>query len=71
MSEGCDDKLMSIRKLQMRHYWLLNFNTPCAKAGFCCDCKSPEWICRITTIIERKPRQTNLRVLIVNEEMGL
>jgi hypothetical protein len=49
----------------------LNFNTPCAKTGFCCDCKSPERICRITTIIERKPRQTDLRVLVVNEEMGL
>jgi hypothetical protein len=49
----------------------LNFNTPCAKTGFCCDCNSPERICRITTIIDRKPRQTDLRVLVVNEEMGL
>jgi len=49
----------------------LNFNTPCAKTGFCCDCNSPERICRITTIIDRKPRQTDLRVLVVNEDMGL
>jgi hypothetical protein len=49
----------------------LNFNTPCAKTGFCCDCNSPERICRITTIIDRKPRQTDLRVLVVNAEMGL
>jgi hypothetical protein len=49
----------------------LNFNTPCAKTGFCCDCNSPERICRVTTIIDRKPRQTDLRVLVVNEEMGL
>jgi L-lactate utilization protein LutB len=48
----------------------LNFNTPCAKTGFCCDCNSPERICRITTIIDRKPRQTDLRVLVVNEELG-
>jgi hypothetical protein len=49
----------------------LSFNTPCAKTGFCCDCNSPERICRITTIIDRKPRQTDLRVLVVNAEMGL
>jgi hypothetical protein len=49
----------------------LNFNTPCAKTGFCCDCNSPDRICRITTIIDRKPRRTDVHVLVVNEEMGL
>lgn len=49
----------------------LNFNTPCAKTGFCSDCGSPDRICRITTILDRKPRMTDLRVLVVNEEMGL
>lgn len=49
----------------------LNFNTPCAQTGFCCDCNSPDRICRITTVIDRKPRQTDLRVLVVNEDMGL
>lgn len=49
----------------------LGFKTPCAQTGFCCDCNSPDRICRITTIIDRKPRQTDLRVLVVNENMGL
>ena len=49
----------------------LNYNTPCAKTGFCCDCNSPDRICRITTVIDRKPRLTDLHVLVVNEEMGL
>ena len=49
----------------------LNFNTPCATTGFCSDCNSPDRICRITTIIDRKPRQTDIRVLVVNAEMGL
>lgn len=49
----------------------LNFNTPCAKTGFCCDCNSPDRICRITTVIDRKPRLTDVHVLVVNEEMGL
>jgi hypothetical protein len=49
----------------------LNYNTPCAKTGFCCDCNSPDRLCRVTTIIDRKPRLTDVRVLVVNEDMGL
>lgn len=49
----------------------LNYNTPCAKTGFCSDCNSPDRICRITTIIDHRPRRTDLRVLVVNEDLGL
>ncbi len=33
----------------------LSFNTPCAKTGFCSNCNSPDRLCRVTTIIDRKP----------------
>ena len=49
----------------------LNFKTPCAATGFCADCNAPDRICRITTVIDRKPRMTDLRVLVVNEDLGL
>jgi len=49
----------------------LNYNTPCAKTGFCSNCNSPERICRVTTVIDRKPRVMDIRVLVVNEDMGL
>ncbi len=49
----------------------LNFKTPCATTGFCSDCNSPDRLCRVTTIIDRKPRFTDLHVLIVNADMGL
>ena len=49
----------------------LNYKTPCAVTGFCADCNSPERICRVTSIIEYKPRLTDMRVLVVNEDMGL
>ncbi len=49
----------------------LNYNTPCAKTGFCSNCNSPERICRVTTVIDRKPRLMDIRVLVVNEDMGL
>lgn len=49
----------------------LNFKTPCAQSGFCSDCNSPERLCRIMTVLERKPRFTDIRVLVVNEDLGL
>lgn len=49
----------------------LSFNTPCAKTGFCSNCNSPDRLCRVTTIIDRKPRFTDLRVLVVNADLGL
>ncbi|GFO53270.1 lactate utilization protein C [Geomonas sp. Red276] len=49
----------------------LNLSTPCTVTGFCGDCNSPQRICRVTTIIEKRPRNTDMRVLVVNEDMGL
>jgi len=48
----------------------LGFDTPCAKTGLCTDCNSPQRICRITTIIERRPRATDLQICLVNEDLG-
>jgi len=48
----------------------LNRKTPCVKAGHCMDCDSPERICRITSIIHRKPMMTDITVVIVDEDMG-
>lgn len=48
----------------------LGFDTPCAKTGQCTDCHSPQRICRITTIIERRPRATDLQICLINENLG-
>jgi hypothetical protein len=48
----------------------LNFNTPCASTGFCSDCNSPDRLCRVTTVIDRKPRFTDVKVLVVNADLG-
>ncbi|BAF60825.1 MAG: lactate utilization protein [Pelotomaculum sp.] len=48
----------------------LDYNTPCAQTGFCSDCRSPQRICRIITILEKRPALTDMRVLVVNEDMG-
>lgn len=48
----------------------LNFKTPCAVTGFCSNCSSPDRLCRATTVIDRKPRITDLHVLVVNADLG-
>ncbi len=48
----------------------LNKKTPCVKAGICMDCDSPERICRITSIIHRKPMMTDITVVILDEVLG-
>jgi L-lactate utilization protein LutB len=48
----------------------LNFKTPCSATGFCSDCSSPDRLCRVTSIIDRKPRFTDIHVLVVNADLG-
>ncbi len=48
----------------------LNMKTPCAETGVCADCNSPQRICRITTILHRKPMLTDISVVLINETLG-
>ncbi|UCG30556.1 MAG: lactate utilization protein [candidate division WOR-3 bacterium] len=44
--------------------------TPCAETGKCVDCKAPARICRVTTIMQYRPWQTNIKVMLINEFLG-
>ena len=48
----------------------LGMETPCAETGVCTDCNSPQRICRITTILHRKPMLSDISVILVNESLG-
>ncbi len=48
----------------------LGLNLPCAKAGRCVECNSPQSICRITTILHKKPIYTDISVIIVDKSLG-
>lgn len=48
----------------------LNIDVPCAKLGRCVDCNSPNRICRVVMIHERKPSLTDMLIIIVGEELG-
>jgi hypothetical protein len=49
----------------------LNLSTPCVATGFCADCNSPQRICRVYSIIERKPVSSEITVLVCGEPLGL
>jgi hypothetical protein len=48
----------------------LNMNLPCAETGTCHDCKSEARICRIVSILQRRPNLTDISLLILNEPLG-
>jgi hypothetical protein len=48
----------------------LNMETPCAESGRCTDCSAPQRICRITTILHRRPMLTDISVILVGQSLG-
>lgn len=49
----------------------LKMKTPCVKTGFCEDCKSPERICNAWTITEKSFPKGRIKVILINEDLGL
>ena len=45
--------------------------TPCAVTGKCNECDSPDRLCSVTIILEKKPLYTDLAVILINEDLGL
>lgn len=48
----------------------LDMKTPCAETGRCTDCHTPQRICRITTILHRKPVMTDISVFLIGQSLG-
>ena len=46
-------------------------NTPCVKTSYCMDCKSPDRICNTWTITEKSYPKYRVKVILINEELGL
>jgi len=45
--------------------------TPCVVTGECSDCRAKDRMCNVFTVIESRPRRTDIEVVIVNEDLGL
>jgi len=48
----------------------LNRNTPCAKLGYCTDCKSPDRICNEYVITKRQSALGRIHVILINKNFG-
>lgn len=48
----------------------LGTRSPCATTGYCVDCESANTICAVTVVIDRRPSQTEMTVVLVPEDLG-
>jgi L-lactate utilization protein LutB len=48
----------------------LGKQTPCASTGVCANCDSPDRICKVTAVFDRRPTATPTTVLLVKEDLG-
>jgi L-lactate utilization protein LutB len=48
----------------------LNLKTPCTISGVCEDCDSPERICNVATIIQRRPHNTDMTIILIGKKLG-
>ena len=49
----------------------LNKKTPCAKTGVCEECKSPDRICNSWTVTQKSFPKGRIKVVLINENLGL
>ncbi|OGR53751.1 MAG: hypothetical protein A2X39_04920 [Elusimicrobia bacterium GWC2_56_31] len=48
----------------------LKKDNPCVKTGKCEDCRSPQRICNVATLLWKKPGPSDILVMLVNEDLG-
>lgn len=70
ITKNLDAALQRIKDNAYKNARRLKLNTPCAINEKCSDCRSPQRMCNVTTIINRKPSMTDLEVVIIGEELG-
>ena len=49
----------------------LDMKTPCVKTGRCEDCKSPSRICNTWTLTEKAFPKGRVKVILINQDLGL
>jgi L-lactate utilization protein LutB len=48
-----------------------NFKTPCIKTSRCMNCKSPDRICNVWTVTEKSFPKGRIKVVLINEDLGI
>ncbi len=68
---GLDDAMVRIKNYAAPvNTMRLDKKTPCAKTGFCEDCKSPDRICNSWTITEKSFPKGRIKVVLINADLG-
>lgn len=49
----------------------LDMKTPCVKTSFCEECNSPDRICNTWTITEKSFPRGRVKIVLINEDLGL
>jgi hypothetical protein len=49
----------------------LEKKTPCTKTSYCEECKSPDRICNVWSITEKSFPKGRIRVVLINQDLGL
>ncbi len=47
------------------------FKTPCVTTSYCADCSSPDRICNTWTITEKSYPKARIKVILINQDLGL
>jgi L-lactate utilization protein LutB len=70
ITKNLDEALQRIKDNTYKNARRLKLETPCAYTEKCTDCRSPQRMCSVTTIIERRPYKTDFEVIIIGQELG-
>ena len=71
MDGGIDEAIARIKRCACPpNCRRLGKRTPCAATGVCADCDSPDRICKVTVVMDRKPTGTCATVALVDEDLG-
>jgi len=70
ITKNLDEALKRIKDNAYKNARRLKLKTPCAITEKCADCRSPQRMCSVTTIIERRPYKTDFEVIIIGQELG-
>lgn len=67
-----DDAMKRIREFSAPANAIrLSKQTPCVLTSCCSDCKSPDRICNVWTIHEKSYPKGRIKVLLINQDLGL
>ncbi len=67
-----DDALMRIKQLAAPANTVrLGMKNPCLKTGYCEECKSRQRICNAWTIHEKSFPKGRIKIILINEDLGL